>query len=352
MSYPGLISSQYNARPNTAQLPTATPVAPIVPGTNIAPEIYNNAIAALAMLPPNCEARQDRTGRIYFVNHNTRSTSWDDPRPFPPGWEEKFDDRLRRKYYVDHNTRSTSWSDPRPPLIPVGLSKLPLTPATSAMATQYATQHRIPLPQHIPSMTNPSALPPGVAVQPVPYPINGSSTNISSTPPTTSHLQTQLQSLNLSDTSKPSSSSSSSILPFPGAPSKTLTGNGTEAADHDIAWYKEVLQMSLADRTLTPEEDRLLALVREKFNITPLQHRKVLEELGWSEEEFNNIKKDDPWMRECVVCLDAAAMYIILDCFHLCLCEDCANLINNEAKNKPQHCPKCRAEIKSIHKTY
>lgn len=32
------------------------------------------------------EARQDRTGRTYFVNHNNKSTQWEDPRPLPPGW--------------------------------------------------------------------------------------------------------------------------------------------------------------------------------------------------------------------------------------------------------------------------
>ncbi|KAK9879893.1 hypothetical protein WA026_008396 [Henosepilachna vigintioctopunctata] len=31
-------------------------------------------------LPPGWESRKDRYGRIYFVDHNTRRTTWEDPR--------------------------------------------------------------------------------------------------------------------------------------------------------------------------------------------------------------------------------------------------------------------------------
>uniref|UniRef100_A0A671XSI2 E3 ubiquitin-protein ligase n=1 Tax=Sparus aurata TaxID=8175 RepID=A0A671XSI2_SPAAU len=64
--------------------------------------------------------RQDN-GRIYFVNHNTRTTQWDDPRtqgmikehPLPPGWEMKYTAEGVR-YFVDHNSRTTTFKDPRP----------------------------------------------------------------------------------------------------------------------------------------------------------------------------------------------------------------------------------------------
>uniref|UniRef100_A0A672Z9F0 HECT-type E3 ubiquitin transferase n=1 Tax=Sphaeramia orbicularis TaxID=375764 RepID=A0A672Z9F0_9TELE len=76
-------------------------------------------------------------GRRYYINHNTRTTTWirplvqDDPRlripvhmrrrpsldpsdlgPLPPGWEERVhtDGRV---FYIDHNTRTTQWDDPR-----------------------------------------------------------------------------------------------------------------------------------------------------------------------------------------------------------------------------------------------
>uniref|UniRef100_A0A671XS05 E3 ubiquitin-protein ligase n=1 Tax=Sparus aurata TaxID=8175 RepID=A0A671XS05_SPAAU len=74
----------------------------------------------LGPLPPGWEKRQDN-GRIYFVNHNTRTTQWDDPRtqgmikehPLPPGWEMKYTAEGVR-YFVDHNSRTTTFKDPRP----------------------------------------------------------------------------------------------------------------------------------------------------------------------------------------------------------------------------------------------
>ncbi|XP_067905306.1 NEDD4-like E3 ubiquitin-protein ligase WWP2 isoform X2 [Heterodontus francisci] len=74
---------------------------------------------ALGPLLAGWEKRQDN-GRVYFVNHNTRTTQWEDPRtqgmiqesPLPPGWEMKYTNEGVR-YFVDHNTRSTTFKDPR-----------------------------------------------------------------------------------------------------------------------------------------------------------------------------------------------------------------------------------------------
>ncbi|XP_076129184.1 NEDD4-like E3 ubiquitin-protein ligase WWP2 [Alosa pseudoharengus] len=74
----------------------------------------------LGPLPPGWEKRQDN-GRVYFVNHNTRTTQWEDPRtqgmiqepPLPPGWEMKYTAEGVR-YFVDHNSRTTTFKDPRP----------------------------------------------------------------------------------------------------------------------------------------------------------------------------------------------------------------------------------------------
>nr|KAF6408461.1 WW domain containing E3 ubiquitin protein ligase 2 [Molossus molossus] len=74
----------------------------------------------LGPLPPGWEKRQDN-GRVYYVNHNTRTTQWEDPRTqgmiqepaLPPGWEMKYTNEGVR-YFVDHNTRTTTFKDPRP----------------------------------------------------------------------------------------------------------------------------------------------------------------------------------------------------------------------------------------------
>nr|CAD7199289.1 unnamed protein product [Timema douglasi] len=62
-------------------------------------------------LPAGWEMRYDVYGRRYYVDHNTRSTSWERPQPLPVGWEIRRDTR-GRIYYVDHNTRTTTWQRP------------------------------------------------------------------------------------------------------------------------------------------------------------------------------------------------------------------------------------------------
>lgn len=74
-------------------------------------------------------------GRVFFIDHAAKTTSWVDPRtgsaspmpnaqnvveerqeddlgPLPEGWEERVhsDGRI---FFIDHNTRVTQWEDPR-----------------------------------------------------------------------------------------------------------------------------------------------------------------------------------------------------------------------------------------------
>nr|XP_055048530.1 NEDD4-like E3 ubiquitin-protein ligase WWP2 isoform X2 [Misgurnus anguillicaudatus] len=60
-------------------------------------------------LPTGWEQRILPHGRVYYVDHNTKTTTWE--RPLPPGWEKRVDQR-GRFYYVDHNTRTTTWQRP------------------------------------------------------------------------------------------------------------------------------------------------------------------------------------------------------------------------------------------------
>ncbi|KIY45606.1 HECT-domain-containing protein [Fistulina hepatica ATCC 64428] len=86
-------------------------------------------------LPLGWEERRTPEGRPYFVDHHTRTTTWVDPRrntailhpnhasattatanlgPLPSGWEMRLTS-TGRVYFVDHNTRTTAWDDPRLP---------------------------------------------------------------------------------------------------------------------------------------------------------------------------------------------------------------------------------------------
>jgi E3 ubiquitin-protein ligase NEDD4 len=96
--------------------------------------------AGAGELPPGWEQRHTPEGRAYFVDHNTRTTTWVDPRrqqyirmygnnagsssiqqqpvsqlgPLPSGWEMRLTNTAR-VYFVDHNTKTTTWDDPRLP---------------------------------------------------------------------------------------------------------------------------------------------------------------------------------------------------------------------------------------------
>ncbi|KAM9408235.1 membrane-associated guanylate kinase, WW and PDZ domain-containing protein 1b [Pholidichthys leucotaenia] len=92
----------------------------------------------LGPLPDNWEMAYTENGEVYFIDHNTKTTSWIDPRcldkpqkpleeseddegvhteeldndlELPPGWE-KIDDPVYGVYYVDHINRKTQYEHP------------------------------------------------------------------------------------------------------------------------------------------------------------------------------------------------------------------------------------------------
>ncbi|GAA6067655.1 itchy E3 ubiquitin protein ligase a isoform X1 [Tachysurus ichikawai] len=62
-------------------------------------------------LPHGWEQRVDQNGRIYYVDHIEKKTTWERPEPLPPGWERRVDP-MGRVYFVDHISRSTTWQQP------------------------------------------------------------------------------------------------------------------------------------------------------------------------------------------------------------------------------------------------
>ncbi|XP_074851838.1 E3 ubiquitin-protein ligase NEDD4-like isoform X5 [Carettochelys insculpta] len=103
-----------------------------------------------SFLPPGWEMRIAPNGRPFFIDHNTKTTTWEDPRlkfpvhlrskaslnpndlgPLPPGWEERIH-LDGRTFYIDHrsqvlicgdihtrdlvpsyDSKITQWEDPR-----------------------------------------------------------------------------------------------------------------------------------------------------------------------------------------------------------------------------------------------
>jgi E3 ubiquitin-protein ligase NEDD4 len=123
--------------PSVAAAPATTPTptaAAAIAASN------NTTTAGSGTLPAGWEERYTPEGRPYYVDHNTRTTTWVDPRrqtiirvmgpngqnsalqpqtisqlgPLPSGWEMRLTSTAR-VYFVDHNTKTTTWDDPRLP---------------------------------------------------------------------------------------------------------------------------------------------------------------------------------------------------------------------------------------------
>ncbi|XP_051025951.1 LOW QUALITY PROTEIN: protein WWC2 [Acomys russatus] len=78
-------------------------------------------------LPRGWEEARDYDGKVFYIDHNTRKTSWIDPRDrltkplsfadcvgdeLPWGWEAGFDPQIGA-YYIDHINKTTQIEDPR-----------------------------------------------------------------------------------------------------------------------------------------------------------------------------------------------------------------------------------------------
>uniref|UniRef100_A0A672IZS1 E3 ubiquitin-protein ligase n=1 Tax=Salarias fasciatus TaxID=181472 RepID=A0A672IZS1_SALFA len=82
------------------------------PTSSVTPTLPPRAPAASSgPLPPGWEQRVDQNGRLYFVDHVEKRTTWERPEPLPTGWERRVD-QMGRVYFVDHITRTTTWQRP------------------------------------------------------------------------------------------------------------------------------------------------------------------------------------------------------------------------------------------------
>lgn len=115
----------------SAQPQNSNSQPPVRPEESSQPSSGAEATPEFGSLPQGWEVRSAPNGRPFFIDHNTKTTTWDDPRlrvpvrmrrtasldpndlgPLPPGWEERIhsDGRI---FYIDHKTKTTQWEDPR-----------------------------------------------------------------------------------------------------------------------------------------------------------------------------------------------------------------------------------------------
>ena len=122
----------------TVQVGGSASIPPVNGAAAAAFAATGGTTSGLGELPSGWEQRFTPEGRAYFVDHNTRTTTWVDPRrqqyirtygptnttiqqqpvsqlgPLPSGWEMRLTNTAR-VYFVDHNTKTTTWDDPRLP---------------------------------------------------------------------------------------------------------------------------------------------------------------------------------------------------------------------------------------------
>ncbi|EGW32919.1 uncharacterized protein SPAPADRAFT_150310 [Spathaspora passalidarum NRRL Y-27907] len=136
-SSPSLMNNVNSLTSGNVTVNATGPNTPVSPGAAVSMASSGATTSGLGELPSGWEQRFTNEGRPYFVDHNTRTTTWVDPRrqqyirtfgpnttiqqqpvsqlgPLPSGWEMRLTNTAR-VYFVDHNTKTTTWDDPRLP---------------------------------------------------------------------------------------------------------------------------------------------------------------------------------------------------------------------------------------------
>ncbi|XP_027899125.1 membrane-associated guanylate kinase, WW and PDZ domain-containing protein 2a isoform X1 [Xiphophorus couchianus] len=116
-------SGDVGPQSNPAEAPAEVPQEDGQSPKTVVPKPEEND--ELGPLPDNWEMAYTEKGEVYFIDHNTKTTSWLDPRlakkakppeeckedELPYGWE-KIDDPIYGSYYVDHINRRTQFENP------------------------------------------------------------------------------------------------------------------------------------------------------------------------------------------------------------------------------------------------
>ncbi|VDM63469.1 unnamed protein product, partial [Angiostrongylus costaricensis] len=110
-----LIALVVNFKPFALCAESVTVVTRHLYGTPRPEECYEEATMVnyghKGPLPPNWEIGYAENGDKYFIDHNSGTTTWEDPRDLPPGWEQVNDPEYGI-FYVDHINKKTQYERP------------------------------------------------------------------------------------------------------------------------------------------------------------------------------------------------------------------------------------------------
>jgi uncharacterized protein YbdZ (MbtH family) len=69
-------------------------------------------VVAAPSMPGGWEKCSSKDGRTYYVDHFTKTTSWNPPAPLPEGWDRRLDPASNRVFYANTVTKVTQWDPP------------------------------------------------------------------------------------------------------------------------------------------------------------------------------------------------------------------------------------------------
>jgi hypothetical protein len=349
-------------------------------------------------LPVGWEVKRDeRSNRMYFVNHHKRETTWEDPRPLPEKWEARIDPKTGNKYFIDHNKKSTSWIDPRDPIIlnePKELKVPIVTPIQMLEEGRTFKLHReqgnssnvdvftVNKMLNISPQNDRKNIETSINVNTIQKILLGKQSRVLETKAafaavshcfsivTSNNIEIHLESLSPQTTDtftkgllelnssikieKPVPKSSYSGPPVADRTAiSTPTSSGGGNSNED--WYLDLLHLCILDKRISADQVAYLKEARKRLNISDANHEMLIVKLGHTKDSWQNMidydasNKGGNMAADCVICLDKVANYIILPCYHACLCETDAISLRD---SKDPTCPNCRVKVEKIHKIY
>eukprot|EP01083_Nonionella_stella_P062514 162525_1 len=261
-------------------------------------------------LPVGWTERSDpRSGKKYYQDNVSKLTSWTRPlrkdyldrESCPDGWTVAWDDRSQKVYYKDNINRKTCWERPT-------TQSTRVTPVVAAKPTDN-------LPNGWSKTWDP--------VMKRWYYKDGVNKLTQWDRPTGPALL-------------------KSIDPRLKAKKKPT--------DKDLlmAEYEGLLTAIMIDCRISSKEAAALSKWRQTNKFDEDDHKNTLKKLGCTEEQFDKLKDFEDDVKgddECIVCMDERKNTILFPCRHMCLCTECAGMLENG--DKPE-CPVCRQKIEEV----
>ncbi len=118
--------------------------------------------------------------------------------------------------------------------------------------------------------------------------------------------------------------------------------------------YGRVLDICLAQKCVSPLDEQVLTIVREKFRVSEEQHVELLMKKGTTLDQWDAMRsrlllqkeEHSEKIHNCVICQQRTSEFLVMNCMHLCICQECST------QRDMEFCPKCTTRISEIRRVY